>query len=192
MSADKGKLHGEVRYQDERGSLFEYGRNLDKHLFDLASYVLEAKWHPGQPKRGSMYAAKTYDYPSTFFGIEEKATNVLKSLAVLLGTNDTPKKAASFSGTHYAYVLIGSAVCPDASVYYKDAVKAFGGDMMIRTLIKELYETNVQVCAIVDCTHAQVQSSNKDPDHLLDMISQGYKPKSGGGKYAAERPDFFD
>ena len=139
-----------------------------------------------------MYAAKVFEFPSTFFGIDEKSINVLKSLAVLLGTNSEPKKSTLFSGSHYAYLLIGVAIRPDAPMYYKEAVKAFGGDMMIRTLIKELYADNATVCAIVDCTHAQAQSASKDADKLLDMISQGYKPKTGGGKYAANKPDFYD
>lgn len=191
LAITNGKLSRDIQYGDERGKLFEFGHDLDSHEFEVACYVLESKWLPGQPKKGSTYGGKTFEFPALFFGIDEKATNVLKSLAVLLGTNDTPKKAASYSGSHYAYVLIGAAVCPDASPFYKDAVKAFGGDMMIRTLIKELYAGNERICAIVDCTHAQKQSSCNDANKLLDMISQGYKPKVGGYKYAT-KPDFFD
>ena len=187
-----GKLTKTVKYDpsDERHSLYEYGLNLHQHLYDLACYVLEAKWHPGCPKKGSTFASKTYDFPSNFFGIEEKATNVLKSLAVLLGSNSTPKQASPYSGLHYAHVLIGAAVKPDASLYYKDAVKAFGGDMMIRTLIKDIY-TDEQVRAIADCTHAQKETCREDPDRLIEMIAQGYKPGSKV-KYAGRRPDFYD
>ena len=35
------------------------------------------------------------------------------------------------------------------------------------------------------------QSATKDADKLLDMISQGYKPKAGSFKYAT-KPDFYD
>ena len=188
-----GKLTTTVEYgdSDERGEILQYGRSLDKHLIDLAAYVLEAKWLPGQPKKGSVFAAKTFEFPSLFFGIEEKSTNVLKSLAVLLGTNAEPKKATAYTGVHYAYVLIGAAVLPSAPLYYKDAVKAFGGDMMIRTLIKELYASDEKVCAVVDCTHAQKESCRGDPDKLLEMIQQGYKPRSGS-KYAGNKPNFYD
>ena len=191
LEVSKGKLTRHVHYGDERGRLLEYGRNLANHEFELASYVLESKWLPGQPKKGSLYAGKSFEFPSLFFGIEEKASNVLKSLAVLLGTNEEPKKATLFPGSHHAHMLIGAAICPDASQYYKDAVKAFGGDMMIRTLVKELYASNSRICAIVDCTHAQATSAGKEPDRLLDMIEQGYKPKSSGFKYA-NKPDFYD
>ena len=191
LAISGGKLSRVVQYPDERGRLYEYGHNLNAHEFELASYVLESKWLPGQPKKGSTYGGKSFEFPSLFFGIDEKATNVLKSLAVLLGTNEEPKKSTMYSGSHYAYILIGSAVCPDAPLYYKDAIKAFGGDMMIRTLIKEVYSTNERICAIVDCTYAQAQSVSKDADKLLDMITQGYKPKTGGFKYAT-KPDFYD
>lgn len=191
LATSGGKLSRVVQYSDERGRLFEFGHDLNAHEFELASYVLESKWLPGQPKKGSTYGGKSFEFPSLFFGIEEKATNVLKSLAVLLGTNEEPKKSTMYSGSHYAYVLIGAAVCPDAPLYYKEAVKAFGGDMMIRTLIKELYTANERICAIVDCTHAQAQSSCKDANKLLDMITQGYKPKTGSFKYAT-KPDFYD
>ena len=155
LEVKRGKLSGVVSYSDERGRLYVFGHDLPSHEFELVCYILESKWLPGQPKKGSSYGGKSFEFPSTFFGIDEKATNVHKSLAVLLGTNEEPKKATMYSGSHYAYVLIGAAVCPGAPLYYKDSVKAFGGDMMIRTLIKELYSSNERICAIVDCTYAQ-------------------------------------
>lgn len=174
---------------DERQKLLEWGSQLHLHTRELAEYVLNARWFPGQPKRGG----KAYDgnngIGDTVYDSNYSIPELFKAMAVLFGKNVDQKEAAPYSGVHYAYLLIGAAICPDTSKIWKDVVTMIG-DMNVRKTVAAVYKDNGQIVGIVNCNYQMSQMCQKDATRLLTMVQQGFKaPK----QYSIEeRPAFLD
>eukprot|EP00731_Ephydatia_muelleri_P009093 Em0004g1431a len=144
-------------FDADRCRIVEYGGHLERHLDQLAEYVIKCKWHPGD--RGSQTRIE-----GKFWGTQMSGANICKTLAALLGPNDEPGKNVPYNGDVYRNLVIGAAVDPTCPDVYKEAVNVIG-DMAIRNMIVRAYNKgdNEIVAKIAAAHKTDVEMAARDP-----------------------------
>ena len=155
------------KFDADRCRLVEYGSHLERHLEQLAEYVIKCKWHPGD--RGSQTRIE-----GKFWGTQMSGANICKTLAALLGPNDEPGKNVPYNGDVYRSLIIGAAVDPTCSDVYKEAVNVIG-DMSIRNMIVGAYiNGDNDIVAKVAAAHkTDVDMATRDPKRLIQCLNAG-------------------
>ena len=155
------------KFDADRCRLVEYGSHLERHLEQLAEYVIKCKWHPGD--RGSQTRIE-----GKFWGTQMSGANICKTLAALLGPNDEPGKNVPYNGDVYRSLVIGAAIDPTCSDVFKEAVNVIG-DMAIRNMIVGAYNNgeNEIVAKIAAAHKTDVDMAARDPKRLIQCLHAG-------------------
>ena len=99
-----------IRYMDERQKLLEWGSQLHLHTRELAEYVLNARWFPGQPKRGGKSYDGNNEIGDTVYDSNYSIPELYKAMAVMLGKNVDQKEAAPYSSTNIHISIMDTAI----------------------------------------------------------------------------------
>ena len=155
------------KFDADRSRLVEYGSHLERHLDQVAEYVIKCKWHPGD--RGSQTRIE-----GKFWGTQMSGANICKTLAALLGPHDEPGKNVPYNGDVYRSLIIGAAIDPTCSDVYKEAVNVIG-DMAIRNMIVGAYNNgDHDIVAKVAAAHkTDVEMAARDPKRLIQCLNAG-------------------
>ena len=154
-------------FDPERSRLVEYGAHLERHIEQLAEYVIKCKWHPGT--RGSETKIE-----GRFWGTQMSGANICKTLAVLLGPHPEPSKNVPYAGDVYRSLVIGAAVDPTAPDVFREAVNVIG-DMAIRNMIAGAYKDgpNDIVAKIASAHKTDVEMAAREPKRLVQCLHAG-------------------
>ena len=156
-----------LAFDADRCRLADYGGHLERHLDQLAEYVIKCKWHPGD--RGSQTRIE-----GKFWGTQMSGANICKTMAALLGPNTEPGKNVPYGGDVYRNLIIGAAVDPTCPDVYKEAVNVMG-DMAIRNMIVGAYDKgeNEIVAKIAAAHKTDVEMAARDPKRLIQCLHAG-------------------
>ena len=153
-------------FDTDRCRIVDYGGHLERHLEQLAEYVIKCKWHPGD--RGSQTRIE-----GKFWGTQMSGANICKTLAALLGPNDEPGKNVPYNGDVYRNLVIGAAVDPTCPDVYKEAVNVIG-DMAIRNMIGAYNKGDHEIVAKIAAAHkTDVEMAARDPKRLIQCLHAG-------------------